>query len=127
MLKTGTVLSFQPRDRLVGEGEPQHELFVVLEGVAEVWRQHDGHRLYLALLERGAVFGEMGFLGRSRRSADMIAVTPMRVLVLTQAFLNRSIRHQPDAAALLLRNLSMVLAERLAQTTDRLWNLRQST
>ena len=69
----------------------------------------------------------MGFLGRSRRSADVIAVTPMRVLVLTQAFLNRSIRHQPDAAALLLRNLSMVLAERLAQTTDRLWQLSQAT
>jgi CRP-like cAMP-binding protein len=69
----------------------------------------------------------MGFLGRSRRSADVIAVTPMRVLVLNQAFLNRSIRHQPDAAALLLHNLSMVLAERLAQTSDRLWQLSQST
>ena len=127
LLKTGTVLSCEPGDRLVGEGEPQQELFVVLEGVAEVWRQHDDHRLSLALLQRGAVFGEMGFLGRARRSADVIAVTPMQVLVLTQAFLNRSIRHQPDAAALLLRNLSMVLAERLAQTTDRLWQLSQST
>jgi len=127
LLKTGTVLSCEPGDRLVGEGEPQQELFVVLEGVAEVWRQQDGHRLSLALLERGAVFGEMGFLGRAQRSADVIAVTPMQVLVLTQPFLNRSIRHQPDAAALLLRNLSMVLAERLAQTTDRLWQLSQST
>ncbi len=127
LLKTGTVLRCEPGDRLVGEGEPQQELFVVLEGVAEVWRQHDDHRLSLALLQRGAVFGEMGFLGRARRSADVIAVTPMQVLVLTQAFLNRSIRHQPDAAALLLRNLSMVLAERLAQTTDRLWQLSQST
>ena len=81
----------------------------------------------LALLERGAVFGEMGFLGRPRRSADVIAVTSMQVLVLTQTFLNRSIRHQPDAAALLLRNLSMVLAERLSQTTDRLWQLSQSS
>jgi hypothetical protein len=127
LLKTGTVLSCQPGDPLVREGEQQQELFVVLEGVAEVWRGQEGHRLSLALLERGAVFGEMGFLGRSRRSADVIAVTPMRVLVLTQAFLNRSIRHQPDAAALLLRNLSMVLAERLAQTTDRLWQLSQFT
>jgi hypothetical protein len=127
LLKTGTVLTCQPGDRLVGEGEPQQELFVVLEGVAEVWRQQEERRLSLALLERGAVFGEMGFLGRPRRSADVIAVTSMQVLVLTQAFLNRSIRHQPDAAALLLRNLSMVLAERLSQTTDRLWQLSQST
>ena len=127
LLKTGTVLTCQPGDRLVGEGEPQQELFVVLEGVAEVWRQQEGHRLSLALLQRGAVFGEMGFLGRPRRSADVIAVTSMQVLVLTQTFLNRSIRHQPDAAALLLRNLSMVLAERLTQTTDRLWQLSQSS
>ena len=127
LLKTGTVLTCEPGDRLVGEGEPQQDLFVVLDGVAEVWRQQEGHRLSLALLERGAVFGEMGFLGRPRRSADVIAVTPMQVLVLTQAFLNRAIRNQPDAAALLLRNLSMVLAERLMQTTDRLWQLSQST
>lgn len=127
LLKTGTVLTCQPGDRLVSEGEPQQELFVVLEGVAEVSREHEGHRLSLGLLERGSVFGEMGFLGRPHRSANVIAVTSMKVLVLTQAFLNRSIRHQPNAAALLLRNLSMVLAERLTQTTDRLWQLSQST
>ena len=126
LLKTGTVLTCQPGDRLVGEGEPQQDLFVVLEGVAEVWRQQEGRRLSLALLQRGAVFGEMGFLGRPRRSADVVAATPLRVLVLTQGFLDHCIRRQPESAALLLRNLALVLAERLSQTTDRLWQLSQS-
>ena len=127
LLKTGTVLSCQAGDHLVRQGDPHRDLFVVLDGVAEVWRQKDnGERLSLALLRTGSVFGEMGFLGRQRRSADVVAVTSLRVLVLTQTFLRRAIRSHPEAAALMLRNLSIVLSERLSITTDRLWQLSQS-
>ena len=127
LLKTGTVLSCQAGDHLVRHGDPQRDLFVVLDGVAEVWRQKDnGERLSLALIRTGSVFGEMGFLGRQRRSADVVAVTSLRVLVLTQTFLRRAIRCHPEAAALMLRNLSIVLSERLSTTTDRLWQLSQS-
>ena len=65
----------------------------------------------------------MGFLGRSQRSADVVAATDMRVLVLTQAFLNKALRTQPEAMALVLRNLALVLAERLSSTTERLFQL----
>lgn len=123
LLKTGTVLHCEAGDTVIRRGETQQDLYVILEGVAEVWRTDEEKRLCLALLKTGDVFGEMGFLGRPRRSADVVAAIPMRILILTQTFLNRSIHHQPTAAALLLRNLSMVLAERLSQTTDRLWQL----
>ena len=126
LLKTGTVLSCQAGDHLVRQGDPQQDLFVVLDGVAEVWRQKDnGQRLSLALIRTGSVFGEMSFLGRQRRSADVVAVSSLRVLVLTQTFLRRAIRSHPEAAALMLRNLSIVLSERLSTTTDRLWQLSQ--
>ena len=123
LLKTGTILHCEAGDTVIHRGEPQQDLYVILDGVAEVWRIDADQRLCLALFKRGDVFGEMGFLGRPRRSADVVAATPMRILILTQTFLNRSIQHQPAASALLLRNLSMVLAERLSQTTDRLWQL----
>ena len=127
LLKTGTVLSCQAGDHLVRQGDPHQDLFVVLDGVAEVWRQkNNGERLSLALVRTGSVFGEMGFLGRQRRSADVVAVTSLRVLVLTQPFLRRAIRSHPETAALMLRNLSIVLSERLSITTDRLWQLSQS-
>ncbi len=123
LLRTGTVLQCEAGDTVIHRGDPQNDLYVILEGVAEVWRMDKDRRLCLALLKAGDVFGEMGFLGRPTRSADVVATTPIKILILSQKFLNRSIHQQPFASALLLRNLSLVLAERLSQTTDHLWQL----
>ena len=123
LLKTGTVLQCEAGDRIVSQGEPRQDLFVVMEGFAEVSREEQGQRLGLAVLKPGDVFGEMGFLGRSQRSADVVAATDMRVLVLTQVFLNKALRTQPEAMARVLRNLALVLAERLSSTTERLFQL----
>ena len=123
LLKTGTVMQCLAGDRIVSQGEPRQDLFVVMEGFAEISREEQGQRLGLAVLKPGDVFGEMGFLGRSQRSADVVAATDMRVLVLTQAFLNKALRTQPEAMALVLRNLALVLSERLSSTTERLFQL----
>ena len=123
LLKTGTVMQCLAGDRIVSQGEPRQDLFVVMEGFAEISREEQGQRLGLAVLKPGDVFGEMGFLGRSQRSADVVAATDMRVLVLTQAFLNKALRTQPEAMALLLRNLALVLSDRLSSTTERLFQI----
>ena len=123
LLKTGTVMPCLAGDRIVSQGEPRQDLFVVMEGFAEISREEQGQRLGLAVLKPGDVFGEMGFLGRSQRSADVVAATDMRVLVLTQAFLNKALRTQPEAMALVLRNLALVLSDRLSSTTERLFQI----
>ena len=123
LLKTGTVMQCLAGDRIVSQGEPRQDLFVVMEGYAEISREEQGQRLGLAVLKPGDVFGEMGFLGRSQRSADVVAATDMRVLVLTQAFLNKALRTQPEAMALVLRNLALVLSDRLSSTTERLFQI----
>lgn len=123
LLKTGTVMQCLAGDRIVSQGEPRQDLFVVMEGFAEISREEQGQRLGLAVLKPGDVFGEMGFLGRSQRSADVVAATDMRVLVLTQAFLNKALRTQPEAMALVLRNLALVLSDRLSSTTERLFQI----
>jgi len=123
LLKTGTVMQCLAGDRIVSQGESRQELFVVMEGFAEISREEQGQRLGLAVLKPGDVFGEMGFLGRSQRSADVVAATDMRVLVLTQAFLNKALRTQPEAMALVLRNLALVLSDRLSSTTERLFQI----
>ena len=123
LLKTGTVMQCLAGDRIVSQGESRQELFVVMEGFAEISREEQGQRLGLAVLKPGDVFGEMGFLGRSQRSADVVAATDMRVLVLTQAFLNKALRTQPEAMALVLRNLALMLSDRLSSTTERLFQI----
>ena len=122
LLSTGTVLQCVAGDQILSQQEVHQDLFVLLEGNAEVFLGKGEDRLSLALLSPGDAFGEMGFVGRRQRSADVVAATYAEVLVLTQAFLAKAICNQPEAAAILLRNLAMVLADRLANTTDRLWH-----
>lgn len=63
---------------VVEQGELSYKFYVILEGTAVVERE-GGH---LADLGPGDFFGEMGIVGHSRRGADVIATSPMRMVVL---------------------------------------------
>jgi CRP/FNR family cyclic AMP-dependent transcriptional regulator len=62
---------------LVYEGDWGHEVFVVAEGEAEVTA---GGRM-LALLDVGAVIGELAVLNPAPRTATVVAASPMRLFV----------------------------------------------
>ena len=64
---------------LMKEGDFSTELIGIEEGTAEVIR--DGRKI--ASLKEGDLIGEMGLLEHRRRSADVIATSPMRLLKLT--------------------------------------------
>ncbi|MEX0947103.1 MAG: cyclic nucleotide-binding domain-containing protein, partial [Acidimicrobiia bacterium] len=63
---------------VVKQGELSYKFYVILEGTAVVER--DGS--HLADLGPGDFFGEMGIVGHSRRGADVVATSPMRMVVL---------------------------------------------
>ena len=63
---------------IVKQGDFAYRFFVILEGSATVSR---GGRT-VAGLEAGDVFGEMALIDHVRRNADVVAVTPMRLLAL---------------------------------------------
>src|SRR6266540_4293541 len=63
---------------LVDEGKFAHEFFVIVDGSAEV--VHDGKTV--ATLGPGDFFGEMALLATERRTASVIAKTPMKLVVI---------------------------------------------
>jgi CRP-like cAMP-binding protein len=63
---------------LVDQGSFAHEFFVILEGTAEVTK--DGQRL--TELGPGDFFGEIALLGQERRTASVVATSPMRLIVM---------------------------------------------
>jgi CRP-like cAMP-binding protein len=63
---------------LVDQGAFAHEFFVILEGTAEV--KKDGERL--TELGPGDFFGEIALLGSERRTASVVATSPMRLVVM---------------------------------------------
>ncbi|HKX75025.1 MAG TPA: cyclic nucleotide-binding domain-containing protein [Acidimicrobiia bacterium] len=63
---------------LIEQGDLSFKFFVLLEGSALV--EHSGRRL--ADLGPGDFFGEMGILGKQRRNAEIIAISPVRLAVM---------------------------------------------
>jgi CRP-like cAMP-binding protein len=65
---------------LAREGSFAHEFFVISEGTAEV--RHDGE--VVNELGPGDFFGEIGLLETERRTASVVATSPLTAIVMFQ-------------------------------------------
>jgi CRP/FNR family transcriptional regulator, cyclic AMP receptor protein len=83
------------------KGSTAHEFFVIEDGTAKVVR--DGQ--YLDDLGPGDFFGEMGLLEDEPRNADVIARTPLRLMVLSGPALKELERETPELALRLSRSV----------------------
>jgi CRP/FNR family cyclic AMP-dependent transcriptional regulator len=63
---------------LVNQGNFAHEFFVLVEGTVDV--RKDGE--HLTDLGPGDFFGEIALVGHDRRTASVIATTPVRAIVM---------------------------------------------
>ena len=79
---------------LVYEGDWGHEVFVVAEGSAEVTA---GGRM-LALLDEGAVIGELAVLNPGPRTATVVAASPMRFFVFDEGAFEMLLQDYPVIA-----------------------------
>jgi CRP/FNR family transcriptional regulator, cyclic AMP receptor protein len=79
---------------IVREGEWAYEFFAIEEGTAGVRR---GEQL-LAELGPGDFFGEMGLVGDTRRNANVIASSPLKVVVMTAQAFRQTSRELPEVA-----------------------------
>jgi CRP-like cAMP-binding protein len=83
---------------------------LILEGSAEVRRRNRT----LSKLKAGDFFGEMSLLDEKPRSADVIASSQTKCLVVSPSSLNRLISSSPNIAKQMLTEI----AGRLRATTD---------
>lgn len=102
--------------RVIRQGDYARDIYVVIDGTLEVSIERGGERKILTTLHRGAVMGEAGYFGQ-RRTANVDAVTPVRVLRFDSEDLERLRRRYPRIAAIVYRNLNRIQAERLARAT----------
>jgi predicted RND superfamily exporter protein/CRP-like cAMP-binding protein len=116
----GDVRQFPPGHVIMRQGEVGDEMFVMLDGVAEVWRHYrDGSSQRLSMISTGHLFGEVALMGHSTRTADVVATEPITVLALNWKGLDRVGRYFPHIAAKLFRNISAILAGRVATIEER--------
>jgi CRP-like cAMP-binding protein len=87
-------VSVREGDALATEGEFAHEFFVIEEGSAAVTQ--NGERI--AELGPGEFFGEIGLLETERRTASVVATTPMQLIVMFQREFKQMEREMPAVA-----------------------------
>jgi CRP-like cAMP-binding protein len=104
---------FAPGEYLVREGETGAlAMWVIVDGEVEV----RARGVKVNLLTAGDHVGEMAVLSpSSRRTADLIAVTPVRAVQLTKWDLEPMVRANPDLAMTIIE----VLAARLEEADAR--------
>lgn len=116
----GELRHFPPGEPIVRAGAKGNEMYVIVDGSAEVWVGNGSDRRRVAELHRGDVFGEMALVRQDERSADVIADQPVEVLAVDQRFLQRIQRRYPRIAARVFLNLTRILSDRLQRMNERL-------
>jgi CRP-like cAMP-binding protein len=97
-------IDVEPGRVLCSQGAYADEFFVIEEGTARVVRDEQ----YLDELGPGDFFGEMGLLDASPRNADVIAETPLTLIVLSGPALKELEHDSPKLA----RKLSRAVEQR---------------
>lgn len=80
---------------LADQGDFAHEFFVIEQGTAEV--QQDGKTLHV--LGAGDFFGEIALMEAERRTASVVATSPMTLIVMASRDFSTMVSELPRAAA----------------------------
>jgi CRP-like cAMP-binding protein len=109
-----------PTEAIFLRADEASALFAILVGQVQiVIGSTDGREHVLRILGPGEMFGEIGVLDGRPRSADAIAITRCRLLLLERRNLLELVMSQPAVAI----GLIGILCERLRDTTTRVEGL----
>jgi len=110
---------------LFKEGDPGDFVGCVISGKLEVKKQTEfkGKQVIIALLSKGALFGELSIFDRHSRSATVEAVEETTILKLGSEAIDTLIEQHPYTGNKLLKGLVRILSLRLRKATERLTNI----
>ena len=102
-------------DTLCNKGDPSNGLFVLMRGQLQVYEvSRDGQEVGLNLLKGPTVFGELGVIDGSPRSADIMALTPADVAIIPKSILMQCFTETPQTSLAMFRHLTSMV-RRLTQ------------
>ena len=103
------------------EGEPGNRLFLVVEGEVRISRMIPGSgEEALAILKKGALFGEMAVFDRSERSTDAISNGGCKLLSISRSDFELLLDFNRELAYKVLWSCTRLLSSRLRSTNDSL-------
>jgi glutaminase len=120
--RLGTV-SVERGTVLVRTGEPAAEIFLVTAGRLSVYAAGGPPAHRLTTLSAGMTFGELAYVRREVRSADVVADSQVECRTLSFALLDELAANEPVLFGKLLHNMLAVVAGSLRLANDELAQL----
>lgn len=103
------------------EGEPGNRLYLVVDGEVRISRMIPGSgEEALAILKKGALFGEMAVFDRSERSTDAISNGGCKLLSISRSDFELLLDFNRELAYMVLWSCTRLLSSRLRATNDSL-------
>lgn len=116
----GVVRTYPKNTLLISEGDPSHELYIVISGTVRAFAsERDGREVTLSMAGPGAYFGELGLIDDTPRSASVMTFETTKVAVLSKADFHGCLSAHPELALKLMR----ALTQRVRMLTERLRNI----
>lgn len=114
MRKIADKIRYADGQIILKEGSYGDALYLILSGKVEVSKIIDGRKAVVAVLDQGAVLGELSFIDKKPRPATATAVGEVMVGVIDKEFLEYEVNKMSYEFSLVLN----ALAERLRKTTE---------
>lgn len=124
VLDSSNYVQCDPGDMVIDEGAIDSRIYILLSGSVEVRK---GGKTLATISRPGEVFGELAVVNEDRRSASVVAKTPVVCLAVDQKFLQdiKPRAEHPAFYAALYEFIARITARRLESTTRKLAELER--
>jgi hypothetical protein len=109
----GELKAFPRGQPIIRQGEIGNEMYVMVNGTADVFIKSASQARRVRTLGRGDTFGEMSLIGHHERTADVIANEDVEVIAVDERFLNHMQRRYPRIGAKIFLNIAKTISARL--------------
>ncbi len=114
--QTPNIQRYSNGDVIVSEGIVSNNAYIIMEGKVNVTKKVDKKSILINSLGKGEVFGEMGLISKSVRSATVVAVGNVTIGVIEKEQFESIVKQLPED----IRAIVNALVERLRYTSDQL-------
>ncbi|MDA0691478.1 MAG: cyclic nucleotide-binding domain-containing protein [Nitrospinae bacterium] len=112
--ETSIVQRFSEGEVIISEGIISNNAYIVLKGEVRITKKIDKKTLVLGTLKEGDVFGEMGLITKSVRSATVSALGEVEVGFIDKKKFDELLSTLPEDLQAIVKGL----VEKLRRTTD---------
>ncbi|MCB0391351.1 MAG: cyclic nucleotide-binding domain-containing protein [Bdellovibrionales bacterium] len=99
------IIELKAGEILVKEDQPSSALYIIKEGQLEAYKEKDGKRIPLGLINSGEYVGEMSLLRNTSYTNSVVALTPVKAIRLQKTAIEKQLEQAPKWLVALTRGL----------------------